>query len=356
MTEEKFRMLYDGKYEIPTDLKVGDVYKLPNGIDIQIQEIKPDGNYVCTEKPQIIISQTKQMSPFEYVISIMSPDDLQKKIEDAKNGASNYIFVPRVGINNIIVTKSSMSVRIFEEHYISKMRIYVEDTDRDCDLLVSEGLFWRFIGEIKYNFPEWNPYIDKNMKIIEGLRFSLDNREYKGDGEKRFKIVINIDRMYEKFKEKKEWLKRIIENPDILDIEKEESKVESIEEKIQRFRYNFKEGLRYRTKSGLYVRSRAERTIANFLWDNGILAEFEPSLLLEDNVFFPDFYIPEINTYIEYFGRADDEYMKKRKFKYDTYKTHIIKCISIDESDIDHIYDKLKIELNKSGINKVNWK
>jgi len=38
------------------------------------------------------------------------------------------------------------------------------------------------------------------------------------------------------------------------------------------------------------------------------------------------------------------------------YKKHNVKYISTEESDVDNIYDKLKIELSRYGINKTEWK
>ncbi len=100
----------------------------------------------------------------------------------------------------------------------------------------------------------------------------------------------------------------------------------------QNFREKFKEGLKVRTKHGLLVRSRIERTIAEFLTDNGIIVQYE------------------------HWGSDEPEYKEVRRKKEEVYKKYNVKYISTEESDVDNIYDKLKIELSRYGINKTEWR
>ena len=124
----------------------------------------------------------------------------------------------------------------------------------------------------------------------------------------------------------------------------------------QNFREKYKEGLTVRTKHGLLVRSRIERTIAEFLTDNGIIVQYEPTLILDGQELHPDFYIQAIGIYLEHWGSDKPNYLKSRKIKEEIYRKHNVKYISTEESDVDNIYDKLKIELSKCGINKTEWK
>lgn len=124
----------------------------------------------------------------------------------------------------------------------------------------------------------------------------------------------------------------------------------------QNFREKYKKGLKVRTKHGLLVRSRIERTIAEFLTDNGIIVQYEPTLILDGQELHPDFYIQAIGVYLEHWGSDGPNYLKNRKIKEDIYKKHNVKYISTEESDVDNIYDKLKIELSKYGINKIEWR
>ncbi|MBU4340548.1 MAG: hypothetical protein KKD46_06495 [Euryarchaeota archaeon] len=124
----------------------------------------------------------------------------------------------------------------------------------------------------------------------------------------------------------------------------------------QNFREKFKEGLKVRTKHGLLVRSRIERTIAEFLTDNGIIVQYEPTLILEGRELHPDFFIQAIGVYLEHWGSDEPEYKEVRRKKEEVYKKYNVKYISTEESDVDNIYDKLKIELSRYGINKTEWR
>ncbi|MFC1814110.1 hypothetical protein ACFL03_15610 [Thermodesulfobacteriota bacterium] len=56
-------------------------------------------------------------------------------------------------------------------------------------------------------------------------------------------------------------------------------------------------------------KSEGERRIAHFLDSNAIKYRYEPSILVNSDehrprIWYPDFYLPEFGTYIEYYGLA----------------------------------------------------
>jgi len=72
-------------------------------------------------------------------------------------------------------------------------------------------------------------------------------------------------------------------------------------------------------------KSQGERRIAYFLEDNLIRYQYEPGLLVNSGdkkprIWYPDFYLPEFVTYIEYFGLAGeqnyDQGIRKKKEVY----------------------------------------
>jgi hypothetical protein len=72
-------------------------------------------------------------------------------------------------------------------------------------------------------------------------------------------------------------------------------------------------------------KSQGERRIAYFLEDNSIRYQYEPGLLVNSGdkkprIWYPDFYLPEFGTYIEYFGLAGeqnyDQGIRKKKEVY----------------------------------------
>jgi len=89
----------------------------------------------------------------------------------------------------------------------------------------------------------------------------------------------------------------------------------------------YKEGLIYLTNSGIRVRSKSERTIADALDQNRIPYRYEAALILDDECRFPDFTItrPFDGKIIlwEHFGRMDQsEYRRKTVEKLTLYARH----------------------------------
>ena len=66
-----------------------------------------------------------------------------------------------------------------------------------------------------------------------------------------------------------------------------------------------------KTKLG-EVRSQGEKAIADYLASNNIKAYYEAKpLLLDGHICVPDFYLPKIKTYIEYYGGYPGSWKKK---------------------------------------------
>lgn len=93
----------------------------------------------------------------------------------------------------------------------------------------------------------------------------------------------------------------------------------------------YPEGLRYRTKNGILVRSKSERSIANSLIENGIPFRYEAKIIINGKVYYPDFTILCSDGTIllwEHFGMEDDDdyFMKScwklRNYRKAGYNTH----------------------------------
>lgn len=97
------------------------------------------------------------------------------------------------------------------------------------------------------------------------------------------------------------------------------SQNENIDTDIINFRKKFP--TKYRCDDGHYVRSKAEIQIDNYLYNNKFLHVYEK--LYTDsfgNNYYPDFYLPQFNLFIEYFGRNDEKYNNKVKLKKHIYE------------------------------------
>jgi hypothetical protein len=104
---------------------------------------------------------------------------------------------------------------------------------------------------------------------------------------------------------------------------------------------------RYTTSTGVRVRSKAERDVANALTALGIKYYYEP--LLDFGVFFrtPDFYLPGLDVIIEHFGvsKEDDRYRESMARKKALYARHRIRWIYTTGEDMDDIVAALKRKL-----------
>lgn len=120
-------------------------------------------------------------------------------------------------------------------------------------------------------------------------------------------------------------------------------------------------------KDGHIVKSKSEREIDNYLFENGIPHAYEKKLpygKTEKEVLHPDFFLKDYlgkgeHVYIEHWGYNDSnkDYTKTKKFKIDIYKKLGITLVCTNEkTDIQDIEATLDRKLNKNNIvkNEIN--
>lgn len=104
----------------------------------------------------------------------------------------------------------------------------------------------------------------------------------------------------------------------------------------------------YRCDNGVYVRSLSELCIANWLYTNRIPFEYERK------VHFPisgesahcDFYLPDYDVYIEFWGLSGDKnYEHYKRWKENNYTSNAIPLISLYPSDLKNLRDRLTEKL-----------
>ncbi len=107
------------------------------------------------------------------------------------------------------------------------------------------------------------------------------------------------------------------------------------------------EGL-YVCKDGHVVKSKSERDIDNYLFINKIAHAYEKALIVGSETFHPDFYLPELDLYIEHWGYDENniEYTKRKEYKLPKYKEKGITLISTYEKDMKDVDTSLEIKLN----------
>ena len=107
-------------------------------------------------------------------------------------------------------------------------------------------------------------------------------------------------------------------------------------------------GKRAATRSGVKVRSQAEERIANYFDSIGLRFEYEKELLaglfLKEAISQPDFYLPDHDVYVEYWGMLDikddldrEKYSRSMNYKLARYRELGIKLISLYPDDLKNL-------------------
>lgn len=114
-------------------------------------------------------------------------------------------------------------------------------------------------------------------------------------------------------------------------------------------------GVKSTTVTGQTVRSKAEKTIADYFTQQNITYEYEKTaktngLIFKDKISKPDFYLPQYDLYVEYWGllNTDDRALSKRyeramKYKMAKYHENRIAFVSLypnNLTNLDYIFRK----------------
>lgn len=103
-----------------------------------------------------------------------------------------------------------------------------------------------------------------------------------------------------------------------------------------------------RTTGGTVVQSRGEKRIAEFLEAEGIAYVYDERYRVSGaDLIRPDFYLPEFDLYIEYFGMNTPEYNEKRRRKQVLYQRAGKRLISVSFRDDADLVGVLKAKLSR---------
>ncbi len=111
---------------------------------------------------------------------------------------------------------------------------------------------------------------------------------------------------------------------------------------------------KYTCKDGHIVKSKSERDIDNYLYDNKIFHAYEKRFrYLDENSnpqeLRPDFYLPEKNLYLEHWGydETNKKYTEAKNFKLEIYKKHNLTIINtFEKTDAKDIESCLNFKLD----------
>lgn len=106
----------------------------------------------------------------------------------------------------------------------------------------------------------------------------------------------------------------------------------------------------YRTSDGHYVRSRAEWMIDDWLYNHHIAHAYERKLPVAENAI-SDFYLPQGNVYIEFWGKEDDaDYARRMREKREIYRRNGLRLISLTDAELYSLDDHMPRLLRDYGI------
>ena len=109
--------------------------------------------------------------------------------------------------------------------------------------------------------------------------------------------------------------------------------------------------LKYRTKSGIRVRSKIEKIIADFLFDEKIRFIYEPQVRLDGFDIAPDFYLPDYSVFYEHFGLDTPAYRQSAKLKIGRYQRAGVPFMYTTFQDEPEIEDAIVVKLAKATSN-----
>ena len=121
---------------------------------------------------------------------------------------------------------------------------------------------------------------------------------------------------------------------------------------------------RYQCKDGHIVKSKSEREIDNFLFDNGIPHAYERAISIDENEnhnLHPDFFLPNFkgkgDVYIEHWGLNENnrDYHKSKKYKLEKYKEKGLTIICTFEKDMKDPIVSLTRKLEYFKENIINF-
>jgi hypothetical protein len=116
-----------------------------------------------------------------------------------------------------------------------------------------------------------------------------------------------------------------------------------------------REGIEYRAKfpSAIYcldgdkVKSLSERLIDDCLTRYGIQHHYEDYIKKTEGKYKYDWYLPDAEIYLEFFGLSTRAYQEKRKLKEKIYKRNNMLMIPIEPMDLDRLEEKLQLKFGK---------
>jgi len=122
-----------------------------------------------------------------------------------------------------------------------------------------------------------------------------------------------------------------------------------LEEKVHEdavFETDVESAKRLRTVDEVTVQSKGEKRIGDWLAARGIAYRYDERMIVAGGVRIrPDFYLPEFDLYIEYWGMDTPEYVENMRHKRILYQRERKKLVSLSYRDFDRLEELLEEKL-----------
>jgi len=124
-----------------------------------------------------------------------------------------------------------------------------------------------------------------------------------------------------------------------------------LEERIHEdtnFEANVETAKQLRTVDEVAVQSQGEKRIGDWLAKNAIAYRYDERMIMAGDVRIrPDFYLPEFDVYIEYWGMDTPEYVENMRKKQFLYQREKKKLISLYPKDLPDLENLLHLKLSR---------
>ncbi len=115
-----------------------------------------------------------------------------------------------------------------------------------------------------------------------------------------------------------------------------------------RFNRDVEAAKRLRTTDGVAVQSKGEKRIGDWLAAKKIDYVYDERIVVAGDIAIrPDFYLPEFDVYIEYWGMDTPEYIETMKKKHFLYQRDHRKLVSLSFRDLDRLEETLALKLSR---------
>lgn len=114
----------------------------------------------------------------------------------------------------------------------------------------------------------------------------------------------------------------------------------------------------YVCKDGHIVKSKSERDIDNYLFEHKIAHAYEKALPINGEIFKPDFYLKDLDVYIEHWGydESNKEYQARKDYKIPQYQEKGITLIcTYEATDMQDVETSLQVKLESYEKGKINF-